>query len=251
MDAADRWSADAYAAYARFVTAHGGGVLDLLDPQPGEHILDLGCGDGVLTAAIAARGASVVGVDASPAMVAAATARGLDARLMAGEALSFDGDFEAVFSNAALHWMPRADAVAQGVARALKPGGRFVAEMGGHGNVAAIRTALIAALAAEAGIETDLAGVWYFPTAEAHAARLAAAGLTVESAMLFPRPTPVTAGLEAWLDTLAAPALALAPEALRPAVRARAVALARPALCDDRGQWTADYVRLRFVARKP
>jgi trans-aconitate methyltransferase len=251
MGTVDHWQADAYAAHARFVSEHGVGVVDLLDPRPGERILDLGCGDGALTAQIAARGASVLGVDASPAMVAAARARGLEAETVRGEALAFDGEFDAVFSNAALHWMTQPEAVALGVARALKPGGRFVAEMGGHGNVAAIRTALIAALAWVAAVETDLTSVWYFPTATAQAALLHRAGLMVESIVLFPRLTPVAAGLDAWLDTLAAPALALAPETLRPKVRARATALARPALCDGEGQWTADYVRLRFVARKP
>lgn len=247
----DPWSAASYGAHARFVTDLGAPLLDRLAPQQGERILDLGCGDGALTAAIAASGASVVGVDASADMVAAARALGLDARSMRGEALDFEAAFDAVFSNAALHWMPQADAVARGVARALKPGGRFVAEMGGHGNVAAIRVALIAALASEAGIETDLSGIWYFPTAEAHAARLAAVGLTVEEIALIPRPTPVPSGLGPWLDTLAAPALALAPEGLRAAVRARAVALATPALCDGQGRLTADYMRLRFTARRP
>lgn len=251
MDPVDHWQADAYAAHARFVSQHGVGVVDLLDPRPGERILDLGCGDGALTAQIAERGAAVLGVDASAAMVAAAQARGLDATMLPAEALDFDEAFDGVFSNAALHWMTRPEAVARGVARALKPGGRFVAEMGGHGNVAAIRTALIAALAAEAGVQTDLSDIWYFPTAEAHAALLEGVGLRVESIVLFPRLTPVAAGMDSWLDTLAAPALALAPESRRASVRTRAAALARPALCDARGQWTADYVRLRFVARKP
>lgn len=247
----DGWRPDAYAAHARFVSEFGAGVVDLLAPRPGERVLDLGCGDGALTAEIAARGAVVTGVDASPAMVAAARARGLDAQVMRGEALSFPGAFDAVFSNAALHWMTAPDKVAEGVARALRPGGRFVAEMGGHGNVATIRTALIAALDSEAGVRTDLAGIWYFPTADAQAAVLEAAGLSVQRIALFPRPTPVAAGLAAWLDTLAAPALALAPAALRVAVRDRAAALAAPALRDAEGCWTADYVRLRFVAVKP
>lgn len=251
MACVDHWQADAYATHARFVSDYGVGVVDLLDPQPGERILDLGCGDGALTAQIAARGASVLGVDASATMVAATRARGLEAEVVAGEALAFDNVFDAVFSNAALHWMTQPEAVVRGVAKALKPGGRFVAEMGGHGNVATIRTALIASLAWVAAVETDLSNIWYFPTAKAQAALLHAAGLTVESIVLFPRLTPVASGLETWLDTLAAPALALAPEPLRHRVRARAAALARPALCDGEGQWTADYVRLRFVARKP
>jgi SAM-dependent methyltransferase len=248
--APDRWSARDYDRNARFVSDLGADVLALLDPRPGERILDLGCGDGALTQRIAQTGAQVVGVDASADMVAAARARGIDARPGSGQALAFDTAFDAVFSNAALHWMTDPDAVIAGVFRALKPGGRFVAEFGGHGNVAALRTALIAALASEAGVATDLRDIWYFPAADEHAARLTAAGFTVRRIETFARPTPVAAGAEAWLATLAAPALALAPEPLRPAVLARAAALAAPALRDGAGRWTADYVRLRLVATR-
>lgn len=220
----------------------------MLDPQPGERILDLGCGDGALTARIAQTGAAVVGVDASADMVSAACARGIDARLGQGQSLAFQAEFDAVFSNAALHWMTDPDAVIAGAAQALMPGGRFVAEFGGHGNVAALRTALVAALAIEAGVETDLRDIWYFPTVEEHAARLQAGGFAVQAIESFARPTAVTAGAEAWFATLAAPALALAADAARAAVLARAAELAAPALRDAGGRWTADYVRLRFIA---
>ena len=247
MSSADAaWSAARYAADARFVSDLGAAALDLLAAQRGERILDLGCGDGALTERIGALGAGVVGVDASADMVAAAQARGVDARAGRGEALDAGAGFDAVFSNAALHWMTDPDAVIAG-ARALRPGGRFVAEFGGHGNVAAIRVALIAALAGE-GVATDLSEVWYFPTSEEHAARLRAAGFTVTDIALIPRPTPVAAGIAAWFETLAAPAVALAPPDRRAAVIARAAALAAPALRDRSGAWTADYVRLRFRA---
>ena len=141
------WQADRYAHHAHFVPTLGQPVLELLKPRPGERILDLGCGDGVLTEKIAAAGAAVTGVDASPDMIAAAQRRGLAARVMNGARLEFAGEFDAVFSNAALHWMKDdPDAVIAGVARALKPGGRFVAEMGGHGCVAAIVVAMVATL---------------------------------------------------------------------------------------------------------
>ncbi len=253
MSSADAaWSAARYAANARFVSDLGAPALDLLAPQPGERILDLGCGDGALTARIAAAGADVLGVDASADMVAAARAGGLNAVLGRGEALAeaigAGQGFDAVFSNAALHWMTDPDAVIAGVARALLPGGRFVAEFGGHGNVAAIRVALIAALRMEAGVETDLRSIWYFPTIDEHAARLRAAGFSLREIALIPRPTPVAAGIEAWIETLAAPALALAPPERRAAVVAAAQAMAAPALRDASGAWTADYVRLRFAA---
>lgn len=248
--AEDHWNADRYEANARFVTDLAGPVMDLLAAKPGERILDLGCGDGPIAAALQDFGCDVTGVDASSDMVAKARARGVRAEVMDGERLSFDAAFDAVFSNAALHWMTDADAVVAGVARALRPGGRFVAEQGGLGNVAAIRTALIAVLARDHGVETDLSEIWSFPSAEEQRQRLEAAGFDVEEVALHPRPTPVAAGMEAWLETLAAPALALLPEADRAKARAEAARLAAPALRDRDGRWTADYVRLRFKAVK-
>src|ERR1700760_2953690 len=138
------WDASLYAGNGRFVALLAESLVEALDPRPGERILDLGCGDGFLTQRIAQSGAVVVGVDSSPHMAAAAPERGHDARCISGEALTFDGEFDAVFSNAALHWMEDHDAMKQGVYRSLKPGGRFVAECGGQGNIAAIRVALLA-----------------------------------------------------------------------------------------------------------
>ncbi|QPH53259.1 methyltransferase domain-containing protein [Pontivivens ytuae] len=249
MPSKDAWSAQGYAAHARFVSDLGSPVLDLLAPMPGERILDLGCGDGALTARLRDAGAVVTGVDGSADMVAAAQARGLDARVMDGHSLIFDGGFDAVFSNAALHWMTEPRAVILGVWNALKPGGRFVGEFGGMGNVAAIRTALIAALS-EAGQTADLKDIWYFPTPDEYATLLAERGFRVESAELIPRPTPVASGMRAWLETLAAPVLGKVPGD-REAFLDRVTELAAPALRDGAGNWTADYVRLRFSCVKP
>lgn len=157
------WNPELYIRDASFVPALGGDVLALLAAQPGERILDLGCGDGALTARIAEAGARVTGADASPAQIAAARARGLDARVIAGESLPFEAEFDAVFSNAALHWMVKADAVVAGVFRALKPGGRFVAEMGGAGNIATLLEAILASLDAR-GVDGRPAVPWFFPT---------------------------------------------------------------------------------------
>ncbi len=243
------WSAERYAQAAHFVPALGGAVLELLAPMPGEHILDLGCGDGVLTEKIAAAGAAVVAVDAAPDMVAAARARGLDARVVAGQNLAFDSEFDAVFSNAALHWMRAPEKVLAGVHRALKPGGRFVAEMGGHNNTAAIMVGLRAVLARR-GIEWQRLSPWWFPSAAAYRARLEAAGFAVDEIGIIPRPTPLPAGLEAWLDTFAEDFFGALPPADRLPARTEVVDLLRPILMDETGLWIADYVRLRFRARR-
>jgi trans-aconitate methyltransferase len=240
------WEPDAYLHHAAFVPALGAGVVDLLDAKPGERILDLGCGEGTLTETIRARGAQVVGVDSSDTQVKAARIRGLDVRVMDGEALAFDREFDAVFSNAALHWMRKPDEVIKGVSRALRPGGRFVAEMGGHGCVGAIHVA-IRAVMAKHGLPAD--SPWYFPTVDEYGEKLEAHGFALEDIILFPRPTPLPTGIEGWLDTFAGPFLrGLVPEK-RQALAAEIAELLRPALCDEAGNWTADYVRLRFRAR--
>jgi trans-aconitate methyltransferase len=243
------WNAAAYAATGRFVADLAGGVLDLLAPQPGEAILDLGCGDGFLTEKLAATGAILTGVDSSPAMVAAARARGLNIVEASGDALPFAGEFDAVFSNAALHWMPRAEAVIAGVHRALRPGGRFVAEMGGHGNIAAIRVALAATLA-PLGIDAEAVAASFYPSPAHYRRLLESAGFTVRSIDLIPRPTPHPLGVEAWLNTFRNGVLDMLPPADRALAVAQTVALLKPALCDADGNWTADYVRLRFHAAR-
>jgi SAM-dependent methyltransferase len=243
------WDPERYARNARFVADLGVDVLQLLDPQPGERILDLGCGDGALTEKIAAIGCIVVGVDASPDQIAAAKRRGIDACVVSGEKLAFDNEFDAVFSNAALHWMKRADDVIAGVHRALKPGGRFVAECGGAGNVAKIERALTAALARR-GIDARPLNPWSFPTTQEYSAKLISHGFRVESIALVPRPTPLPTDLDGWLATFAESfTSALEPEN-RPAFIAEVREALRPELCDETGLWIADYVRLRFAATK-
>jgi len=241
------WSAQRYAAAAHFVPAFGAPVVELLAPRAGERILDLGCGDGVLTERIAAAGAAVVAVDAAPDMVAAARARGFDARVVPGQSLAFAREFDAVFSNAALHWMHPQEAVLAGVARALKPGGRFVAEMGGHNNTAAIQVALRAVLARR-GIEALSLSPWYFPSAAAYRAKLEAAGFAVDEIAIVPRPTPLAAGFDAWLDTFGEDFLSPLAPADRAAARREIGELLAPILRDETGLWIADYVRLRFRA---
>lgn len=241
------WNADHYARNARFVSDLGADVVALLDPQPGEHILDLGCGDGALTETLVAAGTTVVGIDASESQITAARARGLDAHVGNGAALAFDREFDAVFSNAALHWMTDPQAVAAGVARALKPGGRFVGEFGGHTNVAACLTALVAALNRR-GYDGLAAIPWYFPTPAEYADVLQAHGFQVTDAQLIPRPTPLPTGISGWLDTFGESFFSVLPESERADMKHEVIDLLRPSLCDGGGNWTADYVRLRFRA---
>lgn len=242
------WSASSYDAHARFVSDLAGGVLDWLAPKSGERILDLGCGDGVLTAELAAAGAEVVGVDSSEDFVATCEARGLDVRLMDGEALTFDNEFDAVFSNAALHWMTRPERVISGIRRALKPQGRFVAEFGGHGNVAAIMTAL-EAMAVRHGVDSSLAHPWFFPTAEIYRTMLEKDGFEVKRIALIPRPTPLKTGMAMWLKLFRTPFFDQFGAKSDQVVR-ETEDLLRCALCDARSNWTADYVRLRVEAKK-
>ncbi|MGA2808828.1 MAG: methyltransferase domain-containing protein [Terracidiphilus sp.] len=243
------WDPQAYGQNGAFVHGLAGEVLEWLAAAPGERILDLGCGDGQLTQRIGETGASVVGVDASLEMVAAARARGIQAEQAAAESLPYpDGAFDAVFSNAVLHWVQGQDAMMDQVRRVLAPGGRFVAEMGGQGNIAAIHTALIAVLTRH-GYGDRENGVNYYPTPDAYARRLGAHGFHVQRIALIPRPTPLAAsGMEGWLRTFRRGVLDTLPRELRDVVVHETTALLAPALCDEDGNWVADYVRLRFVA---
>jgi len=245
---AQSWNSDLYEKNARFVTDLGAPVLTLLAPRQGEKILDLGCGDGVLTKRIADLGCEVVGVDSSPDFVASARKRGLHVEEKSAYDMNFRACFDAVFSNAALHWMKDADLVINRVAMALRPQGRFVAEFGGHNCVNTVLTALIAELDVR-GHDGQAANPWYFPTTDDYGSRLTAAGFEVPYIALIPRPTPLPGDVMGWLATFAGSFTAVLPAQDRveylECVRNRI----KPRLCDSNGNWVADYVRLRFEAR--
>ncbi len=241
------WDPDRYARNARFVADLGMPVLALLAPLAGEKILDLGCGDGALTLKLRELGVDVWGVDGSVEQIDRARELGLRADVVDGHDLAFDGIFDAVFSNAALHWMKRPDEVIAGVRRALKPGGRFVAEMGGYMNVAAFRVACWAVLLRH-GHDPASADPWYFPSAADYRRRLEAAGFAVDDIALIPRPTPLPGDVRGWLETFCECFLRLAPVAERPNLLDEIAELLAPMLRDEAGNWTADYVRLRFKA---
>ena len=245
------WNTEAYATNGRFVADLASGVVDLLAPQAGEAILDLGCGDGALTEKLAATGAIVTGADSSPSMVAAARQRNLNIDHHNAANLPYENRFDAVFSNAALHWLPatKQPLALAGVYRALKPGGRFVAEMGGQGNIAAIRTALQTTLA-PFHIDAEATAESFYPSPAVYRRLLEAAGFTVQSINLIPRPTPLPNGMDSWLNTFRNGVLDQLAPADRATVLTQTVALLEPVLRDADGNWTADYVRLRFHAAK-
>ena len=242
------WSAQQYAQNARFVSDLGMPVVELLAPRRDERILDLGCGDGALTAEIAKSGCALVAVDASPDMVAATRARGLDACIASGEALAFDAEFDAVFSNAALHWMKSAPAVIDGVWRALRPGGRFVGEMGAKGNIALIHEAVNAALTSRGRAPVD---PWFFPTAAEYRGLLEQRGFVVDEVVEFARPTRLPGDIHGWLKAFGHAFVAGLPQSVQEEFVTEVRQRLQPRLMAADGTWTADYVRLRFSAHKP
>jgi SAM-dependent methyltransferase len=243
------WDPAAYARNARFVSDLGSPVLALLAPRPGERVLDLGCGDGALTKKLVDLGCRVVAVDSSAEQVEAARAIGLDARVMDAETLPFEQEFDAVFSNAVLHWIKRADPMIAAVYRALRPGGRFVAECGGFGCVDKIRTALVQALNRR-GIDGESRVPWYFPTPGDYATRLERAGFLVGSIALIPRPTPLPGDVVGWLETFAQAFFHGLSDNARAEYLQEVRADLEPQLRDATGTWIADYVRLRFAATR-
>jgi trans-aconitate methyltransferase len=239
-----KWNAADYARVGGFVAELGGAALDLLDPQPGERILDIGCGEGTLTKRIAERGATVTGIDDSLDMIRAAHANGVDALVVDASDMQFDEEFDAAFSNAALHWMPQKDAVASGIFRALKPGGRFAGEMGGEGNIAKLREALDTELVIRGYVPPSESGNWY-PSPGEFAGVYEGAGFEQVDARLIERPTPLEHGIAQWVTTFRRGWLDAAgvPEQERAEIGA--------AVADRFGSNVADYVRLRFITRKP
>ncbi|MGH8823218.1 MAG: class I SAM-dependent methyltransferase [Jiangellaceae bacterium] len=241
------WDTRTYDRDFAFVSAYGAELLDWLDPQPGERVVDLGCGTGELAARIVDAGATVIGIDSDPAMVAAARKRLPDADLRVADAHDFtvDEPVDAVFSNAALHWMPSSVEVLGCVSDALRSGGRFVAEMGATGNVAEV-TAAVDQACREAGL-AERTWPWFFPSPAQYAAMLEDSGLEIRELDFRDRPTRLTGkdGFVGWLEMFAGAALSGVPRE----VLDRAAEIARPALW-RRGAWWADYRRLRFRAVK-
>jgi trans-aconitate methyltransferase len=248
------WDAKLYDDKHAFVWERAKGVVEMLVPQKGERILDLGCGTGHLAAEIAASGAEVIGIDRSPEMIALASKQypNLKFEVCDAREIPFQAEFGAVFSNAALHWILDPEQVIRGIAKALRPNGRFVAEFGGKGNIRRLVAAI--ARACEAlGIESKPASeIWYYPSIGEYAALLEKHGLEVREAALFERPTRLEdgeQGLEVWLRMFAGFVLDLLPANKLDAFLREVERQARPELFND-GSWELDYRRLRISAWK-
>jgi trans-aconitate methyltransferase len=251
----DSWNSGLYDESFNIITRLGAGVLDLLAPQPGERIIDLGCGTGELTAQIAAAGAAVIGLDASEAMIVRARERHPKIRFEVARGQDFvvETPGDAVFSSAALHWMSPPEDVATSVFRALEPGGRFVAEMGGYGNIVTIIAAIKQALEEEGIPWERVRNPWYFPSIGEYASLLEQTGFEVAQMHLFDRPTPLDDcpnGIADWVRMFGGDFLAAVPPERQATFQNRVSELTRPTLFRD-GRWLGDYRRLRFRAIKP
>lgn len=246
------WNAELYENRHAFVYQQAADLVESLTPRSGERILDVGCGTGQLTAKIAESGACAVGIDASAAMIEQARRNYPHIEFQVADVRGFRSDepFDAVFSNAALHWVQPPEMAVRSIAAALRPGGRLVAELGGQGNVRQILLALKAAISRVVGEHAAAINPWYFPSVAQYAVLLEAEGLEVRQATLFDRPTPLDdgeAGMVNWLSMFAQPCLAAAPNEKHAAVLNAAVEWLRPRLFHE-GRWEADYRRLRIIA---
>ncbi|WP_036635475.1 methyltransferase domain-containing protein [Paenibacillus massiliensis] len=250
------WNPDTYDQQLAFVTQYGKGLVEVLAPQAGELILDLGCGTGDLCHAISETGARVIGIDMSPEMIEKAQHKYPALAFMQGDAASFavPEPLDAIFSNAALHWVTEAAEVVSCMWQALKPGGRLVLEFGGHGNVQQVVNAIHEVLSADYGIDGNSLHPWYFPTLGAYSSLLEKQGFRVLSAVHYDRPTMLECGeqgLHIWLEAFAGkPYFSTFTESERQEIYSKIAAACRTELLQD-GNWYADYKRLRITAVKP
>jgi trans-aconitate methyltransferase len=253
MEEAAKWDAELYDEKHSFVWKMAAGLLELLDAKPGERVLDVGCGTGHLTAKIAANGARVTGIDRSAEMIQQARTAypALRFEVMDAREIAFAEKFDAVFSNATLHWITDPERAVKGIAGVLRPGGRFVAEFGGKGNIAGLMAALEKAWP-KAGMPGPMPSPWYYPSLAEYAGLLEKHGLDVTYGLLFDRPTPLEdgeRGLRNWLEMFGGAIMDNLSNGQRQKLLEEVQREARPLLFGD-GRWVLDYRRLRIVARR-
>ncbi|MCW8914727.1 MAG: class I SAM-dependent methyltransferase [Magnetovibrio sp.] len=250
IKAKQTWSPETYLRHGVFVSLLGEPVVQVLNPKEDEKILDVGCGEGILTEKIIESGAKVLGIDNSAELIAGAHERGLNVAALDALDMTFDNEFDAVFSNAALHWMSPLSKVFEKIFKALKPGGRFVAEMGGSGNIQSIRMALYNALTMR-GYDPTLYDPWSYLGDSSARMMLERAGFEVRSCTLIRRPTELDGDIGPWLETFAGSFMQAIPDDQHESVIDQVRDALQPTLFDPNNKWVADYVRLRFKAVKP
>lgn len=249
MSLNQKWNSNTYNKNASFVSDYGNEVLTLLNSKQDEKILDIGCGDGTLARKLCDRGSKVIGVDASESMVESAVEKGIEAYVINATDIEYKEEFDAVFSNAALHWMKPPEKVAKCIYNALKVGGRFVAEFGGKGNVYTIQSALIEAVS-KRGKDGNALNPWYFPSPEDYKLLLESVGFTVEKCQLFDRLTPLNTGMLGWLETFSYPFVSSFSKDEVEDILKEVENSVKFKLKNAKDEWFADYVRLRVKAHK-
>ena len=243
------WDATEYKKHASFVPTLANDVIDLLNPQAGESILDFGCGDGELTFKIQESGCSVIGIDSSQSMIESTRNRGIEAYVMDGHSIDYQNRFDAVFSNAALHWLTQPEKAIKGICTSLKKNGRFVAEFGGDGNIAALLKAIREVFEDNREFG-EFQMPWFFPSKDEYKRLLEKAGFQVYYIELIPRPTPLKSGVENWLKIFAEGITSHLNQEQKKTFLASVKNKLLPILYTEQNGWVADYVRLRFAATK-
>ncbi|MFZ3037412.1 MAG: class I SAM-dependent methyltransferase [Rugosibacter sp.] len=243
------WNASEYVKHASFVPTMANDVMGLLDPKEGEVILDVGCGDGELTQKLQEKGCSVIGIDSSPSMIETAKNRGIESYVMDGHNIPYQNKFDAVFSNAALHWLTQPERAIKGAYLALKVNGRFVAEFGGKGNIAALLKAMQEVFEENADFG-QFHMPWFFPSVEEYQGLLEQAGFHVKYIELIPRPTPLKSGVEKWLEIFAEGITSHLSQEQKTVFLGSVKNKLLSVLFTEQSGWVADYVRLRFEATK-
>ena len=243
------WFPESYDNVGSFVPELASDLLGILNAKSDEKILDLGCGNGIFTKKILQTTQNVIGIDSSNCMVQAARENGIDAYQIDGEEIPFRNMFDAVFSNAVLHWIRNQDAVLNGVHKCLKPKGRFIGEFGGYGNISCLIEII------ESVMETDsffkaFSNPWYFPSTDEYGKKLSDRGFCVENIALIPRPTVLKTDLKDWLRVFANHILSAFPVEAADRFLWEVEKSARPELFSSSKGWVLDYVRLRFSAVK-
>ncbi len=244
----NHWNPNTYNKHTAFVSQLALPVVDLLAPKKGEFILDAGCGEGTLAVEIERRSAKVIGVDTSTEMIEQCQAKGIEAYVGSVTELPYEEVFDAVFSNAMLHWVKDARTAVQNIAKALKCGGRFVCEFGGEGNVYHVISAMQKVLEAHPEFGT-FENPWYFPSVETYTALLESEGFSVKQIELIPRPTPMD-DIAHWLELFANSITTHFSKAQFETFKQECKDILRETNYSEEKGWMVDYVRIRVKAVK-